>query len=502
MDRVADVRTILNNVSAVWIIVDRAGTVLFVNKHTEKFQHLIEPEIREGHSIFPSIPKSWRDLAQNILQSLLSDQESANLEASYSDRGKDVFLDIKCNAIRDDSGYVSQIFIEAVDVTPQKIFEKKITIVAREYQTLIENANAVIIGIDIRGYVTEWNERASQVTGYSKDESFIQKLSHLLLWDEEDRGFASAIADVSKGAVISNFEMICRTKNGSKITILINATPRKSADAEVIGILLIGQDITELSAYRQSLEQKVIERTQALKSSLENERELVQVKDRFVSMASHEFRSPISYIHSNIQAITANIKNLSDDEIVQRLQKVQSQAEHLTALLEDVMTIGKTGAAKIKANLKKIALKDFFLKINDEVQSNTHNTHRIKFDFQTEVTHLESDENLLRNIFVNLLTNAIKFSPGKDEVYLSVGLQDNHVAVRVEDRGLGIEEKDLSLIFEPFHRGENVQKIKGTGLGLPIVKRAVETLGGELQVESIPGKGTLFIILLKTTTVL
>ena len=146
-----------------------------------------------------------------------------------------------------------------------------------------------------------------------------------------------------------------------------------------------------------------------------------------------------------------------------------------------------------------IALKDFFLKIIDEVQTNTHNTHRIKLDFQTQVFNLESDENLLRNIFVNLLTNAIKFSPGKDEVFLSVGLQNNRLAFRVEDRGLGIEEKDLSLIFEPFHRGENVQKIKGTGLGLPIVKRAVETLGGELQVESIPGKGTLFIILLTIT---
>jgi signal transduction histidine kinase len=105
----------------------------------------------------------------------------------------------------------------------------------------------------------------------------------------------------------------------------------------------------------------------------------------------------------------------------------------------------------------------------------------------------------LRNIFVNLLTNAIKFSPGKDVVFFSVGVENNRLAFRVEDRGLGIEQKDLSLIFEPFHRGENVQKIKGTGLGLPIVKRAVETLGGELRVESTPGKGTLFIILLTTT---
>jgi signal transduction histidine kinase len=278
--------------------------------------------------------------------------------------------------------------------------------------------------------------------------------------------------------------------------LLINATPRTSTTSEVIGVLLIGQDITELSAYRQSLEQKVKERTDALKSALENEKQLVEVKDRFVSMVSHEFRSPISYIHRNIEGIKEQIETLSTADIRARLEKIQSQAQHLSSLLEDVLTIGKSGATntKIKANLNTVDLKEFFLRIIDEVQSNTQHTHRIALDFPELHRVIQSDENLLRNIFVNLLTNAIKFSPGESEVFLSVRACDHHVKCTVRDLGLGIEEKDLPKIFEPFHRGDNVQKIKGTGLGLPIVKKAVETLGGEVGVESKPGEGTLFSV--------
>jgi len=213
-------------------------------------------------------------------------------------------------------------------------------------------------------------------------------------------------------------------------------------------------------------------------------------------MASHEFRSPISYIHRNIDAIKQQIENLSPEDIRARLEKVQSQAEHLSSLLEDVLTMGKTGATntKLKANLKPVELKEFFLRIIDEVRSNTQQTHIIALDFPYNSLLIESDENLLRNIFVNLLTNAIKFSPGKSEVFMSVRTYAEHVECKVQDQGLGVDEKDLSKIFEPFHRGKNAEKIKGTGLGLPIVKKAVETLGGVVSVESKPAEGTLFTV--------
>jgi signal transduction histidine kinase len=304
------------------------------------------------------------------------------------------------------------------------------------------------------------------------------------------------VKNVLAGHVISNYEMSLRSKDERRVILLINGTPRTNSKGEIIGVLLIGQDITELTTYRQSLEVKVRERTNALRSALESEKKLVEVKNRFVSMASHEFRSPISYIHRNIAAVKDHLDTLSIAEVRERLSKIQTHAELLTSLLEDVLTMSRAGANsnRIEAHLAPVSLKDFLNRIIDEVQTNTHNTHRIAMEFPFPDIVLSADESLLRNIFVNLLTNAIKFSPGKNTVVLSIGRCEQHVLVKVKDFGLGIDESDIPRIFEPFHRGHNVQNIKGTGLGLPIVKKAVEALGGEVAVESRNGQGTVFTV--------
>ncbi|MDQ2657035.1 MAG: PAS domain S-box protein, partial [Bacteroidota bacterium] len=340
MVEIVDVRRIFDSVSEIWLLVDRQGTVLLISRHLQEFQGEHTLPVKVGEPLLDFLPPNWRVLGDNVLKTLQYARVPSILEASYTTPGgKETHFEIKCTAIRDDDGQLNQIFIEARDVTPQKIFEKKITIVAREYQSVIENANAVIIGTDSRGYITEWNEMATQVTGYSKNESYIQKLSDFLVRASYE-GFSHAMNMVLNGEVITNYEMTIRSKDNRKITLLINATPRTSALGEVVGTMLIGQDITELSAYRQSLEKQVAERTEALRSALESEKKLVEVKDRFVSMASHEFRSPISYIHRNIGTLRNHIEALDPAEVRQRLTKIQSQAEHLTSLLEDVLTIG------------------------------------------------------------------------------------------------------------------------------------------------------------------
>lgn len=491
-----DIHRLFDSVSELWVLTDATGRVLLMSKHLAKFQELLFAPIAIGNPVFDSIPETWQRVARNVLRDLEDASAPSVLEANAVDpQGKEFHFEIKCTAIRDGEGKLSQVFVAAEDVTPQKIFEKKLTMVAREYQALIENANAVIIGTDARGYVTEWNEMAHKVTGFSRNDSYIRKFTDFLVPESHD-DFSRAIDSVLQGQVITNYEMMVRAKNERDLTLLINATPQFSALREVVGILFIGQDITELSAYRQSLERQVKERTMELKSALESERKLVEVKNRFVSMVSHEFRSPIAFIHRNIGLIRERIQAMSRDEVQQRLSRIQSQSEHLTSLLEDVLTIGKTGAtnARIKANLKEVDLKEFLSRIIEEVQTNTQHSHRIVFDCTLPSLVIQSDENLLRNIFVNLLTNAIKFSPGRDVVHLAVSRVEERLACLVRDYGLGIPEGELSRIFEPFHRSENAAHIKGTGLGLPIVKRAADTLGYGLHVESKVDEGTVFSV--------
>src|SRR5690606_24782865 len=230
MDPLVDVRKIFDSVAEIWVLVDDKGRVLLTSKHVDRFKDLIQPALVPGASIFDSITESWKKLSENILNTLRYAGVPSTLEASYADaEGKETHFEITCTAVRGQGADVEQIFIEARDVTPQKIFERKITIVAREYQSVIENANAVIIGTDARGYITEWNAMTTQVTGYSKNESYIQKLSDFLP-EASQEAFSFAMNKVLMGDVVTNYEMNTRGKGGREIMLLINATPRTSAN--------------------------------------------------------------------------------------------------------------------------------------------------------------------------------------------------------------------------------------------------------------------------------
>src|SRR5690242_6927598 len=138
-NQMGEIRTIFNSVAEVWILMDTEGNVLLSSKQMERFSHLFTPPIGEGSNLFESISPSWLPLAKNVLQSLLHSTSPSILETSLTDTdGKEIFFEIKSAAIRNSDGEATQIFTQAIDVTPQKIFEKKITIVAREYQSVIE----------------------------------------------------------------------------------------------------------------------------------------------------------------------------------------------------------------------------------------------------------------------------------------------------------------------------------------------------------------------------
>lgn len=166
----------------------------------------------------------------------------------------------------------------------------------------------------------------------------------------------------------------------------------------------------------------------------------------------------------------------------------------MTVLLDDVLTYGKAETSKINVTRSAILLKDFFVSIFEEVGHNTKNTHSILANLEDLPETILSDTKLLRNIFINLLTNAIKYSPGKKQLFFDVVNLPNALQISIRDEGIGIKLEDKERIFDPFTRGEGVEKIQGTGLGLSIVKRAVELLEAKIHVQSEPFVGTTFTV--------
>jgi PAS domain S-box-containing protein len=414
----------------------------------------------------------------------------------YTKSGEKFWVNLKISPVMNSEGKVERYISIQSDITRQKEYELNITAIARELSSLIENANAVIFGVDRHGYINEWNQVCAQLTGFAKNEILSKKFVQVMLDSNAQSVGDSILEKVLQGSPISNYELPLLCRNKSKTIILLNATPRFNAKREVIGALIVGQDITELTAYRKTLEQKVKERTKELSDSLEKEKELAELKSRFVAIASHEFRTPLSSIQFAAGFIKKYKSRLTTEDIDQKLDNIENQVRHMTVLLEDVLTIGKSEAGKIQASYEKIDMKEFSSKIIEEVLLSTGQSHTIQFEYHATIKEIYSDEKLLRNILINLLSNAIKFSPKKKIVHFICSDAEAGLHIEVRDYGIGIDQVDKAKIFEPFHRGSNSTTINGTGLGLSIVKKATELLQGSIEFESHVNKGTIFQITL------
>jgi PAS domain S-box-containing protein len=476
-------------------ILNGAGEILFFNKSALRLQPLLGRPLQRGIRFADVVSNDRKELVNAIITNVMQDKTSQTSEAEYKDAtGRSVYFEVTYHPILNETNDASQICVVSREITHEKTFERKTAELVNELSNLIEYANAMIFSVDSREYLTEWNRECVNTTQYEKNDVLARKVDIIV-----DNGYTEKVKNilskVLKGEAISNQELGIRKKDGSIVKVLANATPKVNSSKNVIGVLFVGQDITELSNYRQSLEEKVKDRTEKLKQALEKEKEFVDLKNRFVSVASHEFKIPLSSITSAVQAIRSHGDLTAPD--LEKLNSIEKQAGYMKGLLDDILSLKKGETGLLKPNYSNINLTEFLRKLIDEVLDSTQHTHFITTEFFPEVIEVEADEKLLRNIFVNILSNAIKFSPEAKQVDLTVSTNDTHATVRVTDHGIGIDQKDLARVFEPFNRGSNVSNIKGTGLGLSIVKKAIETMDGNLTVSSELGKGTTMIVQLK-----
>lgn len=233
-----------------------------------------------------------------------------------------------------------------------------------------------------------------------------------------------------------------------------------------------------------------------IRTSLEKQKELGELKTRFVSMTSHEFRTPLTTILSSTELLEKYNKKLSDEKKAQHLHRIKVSVKHMTQLLNDVLLIGKAEAGKLQCRPEAMDLPKFCRDLVDELQLSSGDNHTIAFCQQGECTTAYLDDKLLLYIFTNLLSNAIKYSPEGGTVNFDLIFQPEKVIFQVQDQGIGIPVAEQDQLFNSFHRASNVGTISGTGLGLAIVKKAVDLHQGEIAVKSEVGVGTTFIVTL------
>lgn len=248
---------------------------------------------------------------------------------------------------------------------------------------------------------------------------------------------------------------------------------------------------TELGLFiqRKRTEEEVIK-------ALEKEKELGELKSRFISMTSHEFRTPLTAILGSAELLEHYGHKWPEEKKLNYILRIQSNVKHLVHLLEDVMLIGKAEAGKVNFNPCPIDLVQFCLVVVEELQLTTGSHHKIDFMVRGTCSDACMDEKLLRHILTNLLSNAINYSPQGGVVDFELSFGDGSAIFQVKDRGIGIPSEDIPRLFDSFYRANNVGKISGTGLGLAIVKNSVELHGGAIAVTSEIDMGTTFTVTL------
>ena len=276
----------------------------------------------------------------------------------------------------------------------------------------------------------------------------------------------------------------------------VRATKRSADEIGVLTDAFNGM-LAEIQQHAGALDAEVVERRRIegeLRRALAKEKELAELKSHFVSMASHEFRTPLTAILAASENLKRYGERMTAVQRSERVEKIQAQVKHMTALLEDVLVLGRSESGKLRCAPERVDLRALCEQLVAEARGTAEATHALVLDGLWPDGEVLMDPKLLRQILGNLLSNAIKYSPQGGTVELMVRCDGNGAEFRVRDDGIGMAKADTDRLFEPFHRGGNVGKIAGSGLGLAITKKAVELHNGSIAVTSALGQGTAFTV--------
>jgi PAS domain S-box-containing protein len=369
----------------------------------------------------------------------------------------------------------------STDITERREAEEALRTSEEKYRLLVETMRGGLAVFDTDYRVNFVNDRFCQLLGFSREEAIGKQPWDFI--DATDIPLVQSHMDRRQNAESTSYEILLRHRDGHPIHVLLSGSPLLDKDEKYYGSLVVATDITL---------QKQAE--VALRQSLAKEKELGDLKTRFVSMASHEFRTPLATILALVETLASYRSRLTDEQIEQRLDKIKDQVSHLKDIMEDVLMLARMQARRVEFNPVKLDLDSLLRSVLDEFEERADVKHQLVYTVSEGNHEVALDRKLMRQIISNLVSNAIKYSPETKVVGIKLHYSDTEVILTISDEGIGIPQADLPHLFEPFHRGVNVGTISGTGLGLVITREAVELHGGTITVESEPGIGTVFTI--------
>jgi len=383
-------------------------------------------------------------------------------------------------------------------------------------KSIIENAIDGIITIDGKGLIESINPAGCKLFQYTPEEVIGKNVSILMPppYKAQHDNYIHRYQQTGEPHIVGiGREVVGLRKDGSQFPFRLGvsdvAFPGRKIYAGFIHDLSVQKEAEEqLKEYTSHLEEQVEERTRSLKKtvealqyakeevsiSLEKEKELNQLKSRFVSMASHEFRTPLSAIQLSASLIDRYAEPLDNEHISKHVGKIKNAVGNLTMILNDFLSLEKLEAGKVEPSFVHFDLVKLCEEITEEMQMVAKQNQNIIYQHTgtSSITYL--DQNLLKNCILNLIANAIKYSGENTFIEFITEINEQSCIVTVKDNGIGIPETDQKHLFEAFFRAHNTGNIPGTGLGLNIVARYAGLMNGKINFKSSVNQGTLFTI--------
>lgn len=371
----------------------------------------------------------------------------------------------------------------------------------RQHQLILNSVGEGIYGLDVRGNVTFVNPAAAEIIGW-KMEDLVGKSMHKILHHSKSDGShypresCPIYAAFKDGKVHRVENEVFWRKDGTSFPVEYISTPMHDEKGKLIGAVVTFRDITQrklneflLQQANEELEERVNKRTKELRQANEKLKQLNEVRSRFVGMVCHEFRNPLNNISFLVSSLRRYTRQLCANKKDEYLLDIKTNIDRMTQMTDELLLISKIDNEKIDLKNNLLDLIEFCQETIAEFEQ-TNKKNQIKFNCDRAKLEVKLDGQLLRSIIINLLSNAVKYSSNNTQINFSLEVKGNCLILAIEDRGIGIPQKDKELIFEPFHRGKNVSNIPGTGLGLYIVKKFVNILGGKIKITSKENQGS------------